>query len=234
MIVKNMKNKKYYVFEMDSKKLTIISTVLLLFMMALTEVIGKGDLIFSNFPLVIMFLIPYLIFHEILHSVSYMIHGAKFKNITYGAHLEKGILCCLCKQNISRKNILISLIYPLVFIGIITYVIGIIIDNSVLVSLSIFNISGCAGDIFMFIGLSKLHNFEYSEFDNPMAFGLYSDEDLSTKKMYALNFIGVQDSLEKKDMKKIKVSKLSWIIFAIIALASVFYLYLDGINFFEE
>ena len=59
-----------------------------------------------------------------------------------------------------------------------------------------------------------------------MAFGLYSDEDLSTKKMYALNFLGVQDTLEKKDMKKIKVSKTSWIVLVVCVLAAAFYLYL--------
>lgn len=222
-----MKNKKYYIFEMNSSKLTIISTILLLVMIIFTELIGKESLIFSNYFLILILLIPYLIFHEILHSISYVLHGAKFENITYGAHLEKGILCCLCKQNITKKNILISLVYPLIFIGIITYIIGIIIDNSVLVSLSIFNISGCAGDIFMFIGLSKLKNFEYSEYDNPMAFGLYSSEDLSKKKMYALDFKGTTDKLEKQDMKKIRISKASWITFAIFILVAILYFYIE-------
>ena len=72
-------------------------------------------------------------------------------------------MCCLCKQNISKKNILISLLFPFIFIGVITYVIGVLFNNSVLIWLSILNISGCSGDLMMFLGLLRLKNFEYSE-----------------------------------------------------------------------
>jgi hypothetical protein len=122
-------------------------------------------------------------------------------------HLEKSILCCLCKQNISKRAILTSLLYPFFLIGIVTYIIGIVAKQPVLIILSIANISGCAGDLMMFYGLSKIKNFEYSEYDNPLAFGIYTEEDLSKHKIFGLKYIGMQDTLERKDLKKLVISK---------------------------
>ncbi len=208
--------KKYYLFEMKGAPLNIISVILFLFFLILTEIlipsfeIGGDSLSISFLLLIFVF-----VFHEVLHSISYVICGADFKNITYGAHLEKGIFCCLCKQNISKKNILISLLTPFVVIGILTYFLGILFSNSVLIFLSILNISGCSGDLVMFFDLCRLSNFEYSEYDNPMAFGLYSGDDFSKKKLFGLRYLGSKDQLEKTVLKKVTITKSSVVILVI-------------------
>ena len=131
--------KKYYLFEMDMLWLQIISTVLLIFMFFLTlHVYPNFNILDNDFAIAFIFMIPYMILHELLHSMAYVANGAKFKNITYGVHLDKGILCCLCKQNITKKNILISLLTPFIIMGVLTYIIGILINSQVLVILSIF------------------------------------------------------------------------------------------------
>ena len=182
--------KKYYVFEMNLKWLNIVSIILLILPLLLTILIGI-DLDFDGdaWTITLILIVPYLILHELFHGASYVLNGAKLKNITFGAHLEKGILCCLCKQNVSRKNILISVITPFIWLGLVTYMIGIATDNLVLILLSIFNISGCSGDLMMFLAFLKLKDFEYSEYDNPTAFGLYSETDLSHEKLFGLNYI---------------------------------------------
>jgi hypothetical protein len=81
------------------------------------------------------------------------------------------------------------------------------------------NISGCTGDLMMFISFLNLKNIEYSEFDDPISFGLYSDIDYSKKKMLGINYIKCVDELERKDMKKVSISKTS-IIFFILLLAT--------------
>ncbi len=219
-----MKKKHYYLFEMKTITLNIISILLLIIMLIITYYLRKFDLLFENYALILMLIVPYFILHELLHSIAYVIHGADFKNITYGAHIEKGILCCLCKQNISKRCILTSLVYPLIFLGIIVYLIGILTNCGLLVVLSIMNISGCAGDIMMFIGLSTIKNFEYSEYDNPMAFGIYTKEDFSKKKMLGLKYIETKDSLEKKDMKKVTISKVSWLYFIFMILMGIVFM----------
>ncbi len=221
-----MTNKKYYLYEMNLTILNVISGILMAALVLVTFLlVDFGSLIGkSSFDITFLLLIPYLILHEFLHSISYVIHGASFKNITYGAHLEKGILCCLCKQNVTRKNILISLLYPFFWIGVVTYIIGIATNNAVFIMLSIFNISGCAGDLIMFLAFLKLRDFEYSEYDNPTAFGLYSSNDLSNTKLFGLKYIGCQEELEKKDLKKISISKESIIGFFLFIIFVIVYI----------
>lgn len=204
--------KKYYIFEMDMAWLQVISTILLIVLVILTYYINPSFLSLNTFGIAFIIMIPYMVLHELLHSLSYILNGAKFSNITYGMHLEKGILCCLCKQNISKRNILISLLTPFFMIGVIAYIIGLITNNSVIVMLSIFNLSGCSGDLIMFYALLKLNNFEFSEYDNPLAFGLYSSNDLSKNNMFGLNYIESVECLEKKDLKKVNITKSSIVI----------------------
>ena len=205
--------KKYYLFEMKGVFLQVLSIVILVIMGLLTFLIYKPINVSDiDFIIIFLLMIPYLVVHEILHSISYVLNGAKFKNVTYGVHLEKGVLCCLCKQNISKRNILISLITPFVVIGVITYIIGLITSNFVLIILSVINIAGCSGDLVMFYDFLKLKNFEYSEYDNPMAFGIYMEDDLSKKKMLGLKYIETKDKLEIKNLKKVTISKFSIIV----------------------
>lgn len=214
--------KKYYLFEMDTVFLNIVSIGLLVLFFALSYFLGFKNLLSgTDMYLSFVLLIPYLCLHELLHGLSYFLHGAKLKNIYFGAHIEKGILCCLCKQNVSKKCILISLIYPFIFIGVITYILGICFNLRILILLSIFNMSGCSGDLIMFFSFLGLKNFEYSEYDNPTAFGLYSDKDLSGKKLFSLKYVGCKDKLEITDSKRVIISKtsiISFIAFIILAI----------------
>lgn len=204
--------KKYYLFKMNSMILNIISIIIFIVMCTITYLIYKEkiyDMVGLSMTISVLLMIPYLLLHELVHSFSYVIHGANFKNITYGIHLDKGIMCCLCKQNITKKNILFSLLYPFVTIGVITYILGIVLNNHILIILSIINISGCSGDLIMFYDLLKINNFEYSEYDDPMAFGLYSSNDLSSLKLIGLEYVGEEQQLEKNDLKKVSINKIS-------------------------
>ena len=220
----NSTKKNYYMFKMNTLILNVFSIILLILMCLIFYIIyGKNSIeIFSNNYVLVMFLyVPYLILHEILHSVSYCAYGAKFKNITYGAYLEKGILCCLCKQNINKKNILHSLLAPFIYIGLVTLIIGIIFNIPVLVILSLSNIAGCSGDLVMFYHLIKLNNYEFSEYNDPIAFGLYTNDDFSKLKLFGLNYVTKKNKLERDDLKKIRISGSSIILFIL------FYIFLS-------
>lgn len=225
-------NKKYYIFEMKMGILNVLSIVLLITCSLLTLLIYKIfniDFIFifnNQLGIILLTYLIYMILHEILHSVGYILFGADPSKITFGAHLEKGILCCLCKQNISRKNILNSLLFPFFYLGIVTYIIGIIFNNHLLVILSILNISGCIGDLVMFKFFIKLKNIEYSEFDNPIRFAVYSKEDLSKVNPYGLKYIETLEKIERNDLKRLKISKLSYLCFFILILLTIVLLFL--------
>ncbi len=214
-------NKKYYLFRMNSKVIGVYPFILFAMCAVIFLLIYQGDsgkVIGDNMILASILLLPYLIIHELFHSISYVIHGAKFKNVVYGAAVENGVLCCLCKQNINKKNILFSLLYPFFFIGVLTLIIGIIFNIPVLVILSLLNISGCSGDLLMFYHLSKLKDYEFSEFDDPTSFGLYTSNDFSKLKMFGLDYIGKEKELVRNDFRKIQVSKTS------IVLIMIFYI----------
>jgi len=230
--MKGKDNKNYYIFKMNLTILNVFSIILLI------VVLGIGLLIYKNFykdfmdssinmGIFLILFVLYMVFHEILHSFSYVIHGAKFKNITYGVHLEKSILCCLCKQDITKKNILLSLIYPLFFIGIVTFIISAIFKLPTLFILSIINIAGCIGDIIMFMYIVRLDkNVMYGEFDDPTSFAILSDKDLSKDKPFGLVFDRKTDKLERKDFKKVVVSgqSIMYIILLLIMSTVMFFL----------
>ncbi|MBR3897836.1 MAG: DUF3267 domain-containing protein [Bacilli bacterium] len=209
-------SKKYYIYQMNVKFLNIFSIIFYFLIIFITFLIDRNFLLESfyidNYFWFILMLLLYTCLHEILHSIAYVLHGANFKNITYGMAFEKGICYCLCKQNISKKNILISLLYPFIFIGVLTYIISIIYHLPMLLFLSICNIGGCTGDIIMFFFILKIKNIQFSEFDDETSFALYTDEDLSSKKFFGLNYLGCKDNLDIKDYKKINVSRGSFIL----------------------
>ena len=227
--MKNSK-KKYYIFSLDMMFLNIFSFLLLFLVIGLTILIDKEFLIdsviytfamerlFKTFILVI----GYLMLHEILHSIGYYLYGAKYKNIVYGIELEKGIFYCLCKENINKKNIMNSLMFPLFYIGIVTYILSFIMDSYYLLILSIFNISGCVGDIFTFIFMLRLDkDIYFSEFDDTTSFSIYTNKDLSNYKSLGLNYVGVVDEIKREEYTKIRVSKWSYVILLIIFLICI-------------
>ena len=233
--MKKNKDKKYYIFTLNMNFLNIFSFIILFLVVGLTLIIDKEFLISSiNYTfaverLLITFVLVfgYLMLHEILHSIGYYIYGAKYKNIVYGIELEKGIFYCLCKQNINKKNIMNSLMFPLFYIGIVTYIVSFILDSSYLLILSIFNISGCVGDIFTFLFMLKLDDdIEFSEFDDTTSFGIYTDKDISKNKYLGLKYIETRECLDRNEYTKIKVSKISYIILIVILVLSCITLFI--------
>lgn len=212
---KETKNKKYYIFEMNMNILNILSLVLFGLAMLLSFLIAPKTADLNNINLVVLlvFYVGYMFLHEILHSIGYVLNGASFKQVVYRAYLEKGALYCLCKQDISKKNILISIMFPFIFIGLITYVIAIALDLPTLLYLSILNISGCVGDFIIFFYLIKLNkDIEFTEFDNPIQFAIRTSADVSKIKHFGLNFIKETTIVSRNSLKKISVSKGSIII----------------------
>lgn len=222
-----MKKKNYYIFKMDLNYLNILSIIILILLFLFNNYIIKYDLFdklfeMSNWFKIVFYYFIYAVLHEIIHALSYVINGANFKKIIFGIMLEKGIMYCLCKQNVSKKNILISLMAPLVIIGIFTYIIGVYFDIPMLVLMSIANISGCAGDIVMFKFISKLSNIEFSEFDDATSFALYSSNDVSKVKHSGLIYVGKKDDIVRKDLNKFIISRISIAIILFMFIISFF------------
>ena len=219
----NKENKKeYYVFELDLKVLNIFSLILLLVGLPLCLLIKDFNILNINMLVFFMLYIVWIILHELFHALSYIIHGANKKKITFGAYLEKGILYCLCKQNITRKNILNSVLFPLFYLSIVPAVIAILVSSPMLLLLAIANFSGCAGDIMMFIYISKLNkNIEFSEFDNPTRFAIYADYDVTKTKHLGLKYIETTGLLKKENLTRLTISKGTIIVLGIMLVGGI-------------
>lgn len=225
--------KEYYIFKIKLKVLNILANVSFIVLFGIIylffpNIIFKFFEYFNNSKFCILFLpitMLYMGLHEVLHAIGYLIYGANFKKITFGMELEKGVFYCLCKQDISRKNILNSVLFPLFYIGIITLIIGIIFKLPLLVVLSLLNISGATADIMYFMFIIKLDkNIKFSELDDGTSFAILSDKDVSKVKHIGLEYMGKKDKIERNDFQKIKVSKLSYIVLILCLLLVVYYI----------
>jgi len=209
---------KYYKFSFDFKMLNILS-ILLFAIFFIPCAFYFDNFEFGALTFSLMFI--WLWIHEIIHGIGFSINKeVSFKNVTFGALLEKGILYCMCKQKISKKSILIALILPLVVIGFITLIISFIINDGVLAFLSCLNISGAIGDIVMFIMITRMpKEIYYIDLDEPDSFILLSNHDLNN---YLIPGVSIDEEglytedMTPHDFKKLTISKTSMIIFIII------------------
>ena len=65
------------------------------------------------------------------------------------------------------------------------------------------------------LGQSTENNFEFSEYNDPIAFGLYSKDDFSKLKLLGLKFDSKKAKLDRDDLKKIRFSNISIFLFIV-------------------
>ena len=209
-------SKKAYVYKMKLGPANVLCLGIIVILYIFTIIVFHTNISFNNPLILFILIILYLMLHEFLHGVGYFIGGVKRRNIQYGIKLEKGIFYAMAYQELTKKNILISLQMPFMVIGVITYIVGIIFNIPLLVLLSIINISGASMDLAMFFYISRLKNVTYSESGEPDEFVLISNEDLTKNKSIFLKIVKVKD-YKKEDYifnvdKKIDITKTSIII----------------------
>ncbi len=217
--------KRYNLFTMKMVALNIGSVLMMVGLLIITMFVSPHiSLINLNMGLFLAIAIVYFGLHEVIHGIFYYLFGAHLDKITFGVHLEKGILCCSCKENISKKNILASALAPFIILGVLAYMLGLVFSNDYLVFLAIMNMAGSIGDLVMFFCLRRLDDFEFSEYDNPLAFALYTDLDLSKEKMWGLKYLKTVDNLERTVKKRVVVSKLSKVVLGVLFMFFALYL----------
>lgn len=173
-----------------------------------------------------LYIIFWLVLHEVIHALFFIFWDyRKGKKVGMGALLEQGILYCTCKSRISKSNIIAALLGPLLLIGLLTNIVALAIGNRLLLTLSIFNISGAAGDIAMFLALIKMpKDIKYVDLDDPTGFTLLSKSDLSDKQYFGMKLYEKgKDSKElvAKTYKKITITPASYAILIILILLAI-------------
>ena len=213
---------KFYHYSLNMKKLNTLCFLFFIPLFFLIYILNYFKYIDITF-IVLYFLCMFL--HEFVHGLGFSLSkDVEHKNIVYGACLEKGIFYCMCKQMISKKDIIVSLLFPFFLIGIFTFFLGIIINSPILVLLSLFNIVGCVGDLAMFFSFIKLPDFSYVDVDDCTGFYLISKNNLSNYKLFGVDLCESGDSKDlvfSTNFRKITSSKLSLVIFIFLILTLV-------------
>ena len=229
--MKNKKDLKYYTYTLDMTYLNVLSIIIFVGVWLLVFFINKDYLTpRGNVGLLFIYMILWLMFHEVLHGIGFSIFKeVKTKNVVFGMALEKGVFYCMCKQKISKKVILTSLLFPFTIIGVITLIIGMLYNNYDLIMLSILNIAGAVGDLVMtnyFIKAPK--DITYLDLDDCTSFTVLSKEDLSKLKVKGLKLKetgNYSEDMEAKDKRKIVISKQSYIVLGILIILSLFVIF---------
>ena len=219
---------KFYTYKLNMTILNILSIVLMIVVGTIVLFIERNDSydITMSFGLFILMFI-WLIIHELLHGVGFAIFKeVSIKNLSLGMFLEKGVFYCMCKQKITKKVILTSLLFPLSIIGIITLIIGMVINSYTLVFLSVANIVSSIGDIVMTIYFLKTPNdIIYLDLDDCTSFTVLSSKSLDNIKVLGIELDKTGEynpkEMVSKDKRKIVISKLSYILLIIVFILSL-------------
>ena len=221
---------RFYTYKLDMIVLNILAILLFILVGGLIYLLEKNDNYVITMPittlLILMFL--WLIIHELLHGIGFgLFQSVKKENITFGMFLEKGVFYCMCKQNIGKKIILTSLLFPMTIIGFMTLVVGMIINHYELVFLSILNIVSSIGDIIMIIYFLKCpSDIIYLDLDDCTSFTVISSKDLDNIKVpgIILDKKGTYDKKKMiaKDRRKIVISKASYLLLLMVILLITF------------
>lgn len=216
---------KCYKYTLNMGMLNFIA-ILLFFICLFIVGFIYGEIVIHNPVMLVSLGMLYFILHELVHYVGFIINKeVKSKNVVLGAEIEKGVLYCMCKQEIHKKTIMISIFAPLVVMGIITLIIGMYFHLDLLIILSITNISGSTGDLMMGLFLLKLpKDIKYIDFDDCTSFCILSKKDLTKYKMLGIKFIEsipYTKDIGPKDFKKISISKTSLWIFIILIIITI-------------
>lgn len=225
------KKEHIYKFEYNFVTINVFNVLFTVFLILLTVGIYKlFDFSFINGPktleslgdfkffVVIVLIFGWMVLHEIIHGLSYVFHGAKFKDIKYGMVLEKGIFYCKCGEYVSRSNILWSVINPFIYIGVVTYFLGFALGSLLLLILSVVNLSGASADILIFLFfLKRDKSVKFKEIKDTSTFIIKTTEDLKDKKFFAVKLVEVmKDDDIKENDKVITITKISkWVLIVI-------------------
>ena len=220
---------KSYVYKFNLVAANIFSIVILVLLGIITFII-KRNIFFGELKFMLTSMLLYFALHEVLHGIGYILGGAKPKSVYFGIALEKGILYCLCREEVKKKCILTSLQMPFTVIGVITYIIAIIINNDLLLLLSIANLVGASMDLVMFFYIARIKKVRYSETDANDEFVLISKEDLTKRKSLFFKIKEVKDynkkDFEFKKMRRITISKFSLVGLIVVILLDLMLVFL--------
>ena len=161
-----MYDKKPVVIELNMKKiardnliLTIILIVLLVGLNALIHQRFTGEFTLFDFFNFFVAYIVLIILHEAFHLIGFMLFGGvPYKELDYGINLKLGVAYATTKKPLTNAAMKKALLLPFWTTGIVPTIIGLTLDNFMIVIVGAFLIAGAMGDFYMYKELRKYPN----------------------------------------------------------------------------
>lgn len=216
---------KYYKFSLNMKLANIIAIILsILFILLLFILVNNNYLTYHGYFIMTLYLM-YMVLHELCHGLGYSLYVKDKSNIKFGAVFEKGVLYAMCQEKLTKKQIMISLLLPLLLLSVLVLPIAIIFKNADLFFLAGLNLIGSIGDIAMLKLISRMpSDIKYIDLDSEIGTYLLSKKDLKsyqTKMLKYTESAKYSDSLIAKDIKKVHITKASLICFIMFILLDI-------------
>lgn len=216
---------KYYKFSLNMKLANIIAGILsVLFIILLFVLVNNEVLIYHGYFIMSLYLM-YMVLHELCHGLGYVLFVKDKSNIKFGAVLEKGVLYAMCQEKLTKKQIMISLLLPLLLLSVLVLPIAIIFKNADLFFLAGLNLIGSIGDIAMLKLISRMpSDIKYIDLDSEIGTYLLSKKDITKYQTKMLKYTEsgkYSNSLIAKDIKKVHITKASLICFIMFILLDI-------------
>lgn len=161
-----MYDKQPVVIELNMKKiardnmiLTIVLIVLLVGLNALIHQRFTGEFNLLNFFYFFAAYILLIILHEAFHLIGFMLFGGvSYKELDYGINLKLGVAYATTKKPLTNAAMKKALLLPFWTTGIVPTIIGLTLDNLLIVIVGALLIAGAQGDFYMYRELRKYPN----------------------------------------------------------------------------
>lgn len=161
-----MDDKQPIIIELNMQKMVrdniILTIILVIIMVALNALIHQRFTF--NFSLVDYFYlftvyILLIILHEAFHLIGFMIFGGvPYKDLDYGVNLKLGIAYATTSKPLTNAAMKKALLLPFWTTGVVPTVIGLALDNFLVVIVGALLMAGAIGDFYMYKELRKYPN----------------------------------------------------------------------------
>ncbi|MCH7323479.1 DUF3267 domain-containing protein [Solibacillus sp. MA9] len=154
----------------------IWTIVLIIFTVLLNSLIHQrftANFSLFDFLYLILAYIVLIILHEVFHLIGFMIFGcASYKELDYGVNLKLGVAYATTNKPLSNAAMKKALLLPFWTTGVIPTIVGLSLDNFLIVILGAMLMAGAIGDFYMYKELRKFPNNAIVE-DDPKEPKLY-------------------------------------------------------------
>lgn len=139
---------------------------------------------FMKFLFFILLYVIGIVLHELFHLLGFIVWGkCRWSDLVYGVNRELGVAYAGTKKTLRNRAMKKALLLPFWLTGLLPFLIGIYLNNGMLISVSALLIGGAAGDFAMYNQLRKISSEAYiiDDLKKPQLYVYYDNPHINEK-----------------------------------------------------